>query len=149
MNDRIFRVLMLIIMIIFVSWLCFFIGLDFSLKTLLLVMAIDYILGVSLSIIGKSKHGDGNISSKVGYKGLVKKINMVLLVGLAVIIEDYLLVMGMHVKYIKDVTIVAFIVNESISIIENSKLAGLDMPNIFIKLVSIINDIKMNKKDKK
>ena len=149
MQNKILKVLILIIMIIFVGWLCFFIGLDFALETLLLVMVIDYILGISLAITGNSKHGDGKLSSKIGYKGLVKKINIVLLVGLAVLIENYLIAIGIQVKYIKDITIIAFIVNESISIIENSKLAGLDIPNTFIKLTNILNNIKLNKKDKK
>lgn len=95
------------------------------------------------------KHGDGKLSSKIGYKGLLKKINMILLVGLAVIIENYLVAIGIQVKYIKDITIIAFIVNEGISIIENSKLVGLDVPNIFLKLTNILNSIKLNKKDKK
>ena len=149
MQNKILKVLILIIMIIFVGWLCFFIGLDFALETLLLVMVIDYILGISLAITGNSKHGDGKLSSKIGYKGLVKKINIVLLVGLAVLIENYLIAIGIQIKYIKDITIIAFIVNESISIIENSKLAGLDIPNTFIKLTNILNNIKLNKKDKK
>lgn len=149
MQNKILKVLILIIMIIFVGWLCFFIGLDFALETLLLVMVIDYILGISLAITGNSKHGDGKLSSKIGYKGLVKKINIVLLVGLAVIIENYLIAIGIQVKYIKDITIIAFIVNESISIIENSKSAGLDIINIITKVIDILNNIKLNKKDKK
>lgn len=138
MQNKILKILILIIMIMFVGWLCFFIGLDFALKTLLLVIVIDYILGISLAIIGNSKHGDGNISSKIGYKGLVKKINMMLLVGLAVLIENYLIAIGIQVKYIKDITIIAFIVNETISIIENSKLVGLDIINIITKAIDIL-----------
>lgn len=149
MNNKILKILILILIVMFVGWFCFFIGLDFVLKTLLLTMIIDYILGISLAIIGKSKHGDGKLSSKIGYKGLLKKINMILLVGLAVIIENYLVAIGIQVKYIKDITIIAFIVNEGISIIENSKLVGLDVPNIFLKLTNILNSIKLNKKDKK
>ena len=138
MQNKILKVLILIIMIIFVGWLCFFIGLDFALETLLIVMIMDYILGISLAIVEKSKHGDGKLSSKIGYKGLVKKINIVLLVGLAVLIENYLIAIGIQVKYIKDITIIAFIVNESRSIIENSKLAGLDIINIITKVIDIL-----------
>lgn len=137
MNNKFLKVLTLIVMIIFIGWLCFFIGMDFSLKTLLLVMVMDYILGISLATIGKSKHGNKDLSSKIGYKGLVKKVNMILLVGLSVIIESYLIAIGIHVKYIKDITIVSFIVNESISIIENSKLVGLDCTIIIEKAIEL------------
>ena len=137
MNNKFLKVLTLIVMIIFIGWLCFFIGMDFSLKTLLLVMVMDYILGISLATIGKSKHGNKDLSSKIGYKGLVKKVNMILLVGLSVIIEIYLIAIGIHVKYIKDITIVSFIVNESISIIENSKLVGLDCTIIIEKAIEL------------
>ena len=137
MNNKFLKVLTLIVMIIFIGWLCFFIGMDFSLKTLLLVMVMDYILGISLATIGKSKHGNKDLSSKIGYKGLVKKVNMIFLVGLSVIIESYLIAIGIHVKYIKDITIVSFIVNESISIIENSKLVGLDCTIIIEKAIEL------------
>ncbi len=139
MNNKLLKVLVLILIITFVGWLCFFIGIDFSIKTLLLVMTIDYAIGISLAIIGSSKHGDGKLSSKIGYKGLIKKITILLLVGLGAIIDDYLVASGISFEYIKDISVVAFIVNEIVSIIENSRLAGLEIPDIFTKLIEILN----------
>lgn len=139
MNNKLLKVLVLILIITFVGWLCFFIGIDFSIKTLLLVMTIDYAIGISLAIIGSSKHGDGKLSSKIGYKGLIKKITILLLVGLGAIIDDYLVASGISFEYIKDISIVAFIVNEIVSIIENSRLAGLEIPDIFTKLIEFLN----------
>ena len=55
---------------------------------------------------------------------------------------------GVHVKYIKDITIVSFIMNESISIIENSRLAGLNIPEVFTRFIDFI-DTKFNNKNKK
>ena len=139
MNNKLLKVLVLILIITFVGWLCFFIGIDFSIKTLLLVMTIDYVIGISLAITGSSKHGDGKLSSKIGYKGLIKKITILLLVGLGAIIDDYLVSSGISFEYIKDISIVAFIVNEIVSIIENSRLAGLEIPDIFTKLIEFLN----------
>ena len=139
MNNKLLKVLVLILIITFVGWLCFFIGIDFSIKTLLLVMTIDYAIGISLAIIGSSKHGDGKLSSKIGYKGLIKKITILLLVGLGAIIDDYLVASGISFEYIKDISVVAFIVNEVVSIIENSRLAGLEIPDIFTKLIEFLN----------
>ena len=139
MNNKFLKVLVLILIITFVGWLCYFIGIDFSIKTLLLVMIIDYAIGISLAIIGSSKHGDGKLSSKIGYKGLIQKITILLLVGLGAIIDDYLVASGISFEYIKDISIVAFIINEIVSIIENSKLAGLEIPDIFTKLIEFLN----------
>ena len=139
MNNKLLKVLVLILIITFVGWLCFFIGIDFSIKTLLLVMTIDYVIGISLAIIGSSKHGDGKLSSKIGYKGLIKKITILLLVGLGAIIDDYLVASGISFEYIKDISIVAFIINEVVSIVENSRLAGLEIPDIFTKIIEFLN----------
>lgn len=139
MNNKFLKVLVLILIITFVGWLCYFIGIDFSIKTLLLVMIIDYAIGISLAIIGSSKHGDGKLSSKIGYKGLIKKITILLLVGLGAIIDDYLVASGISFEYIKDISVVAFIINEIVSIVENSKLAGLEIPYIFTKLIEFLN----------
>ena len=147
--NKFLKVLVLILIITFVGWLCFFIGIDFSIKTLLLVMTIDYAIGISLAIIGSSKHGDGKLSSKIGYKGLIKKITILLLVGLGAIIDDYLVASGISFEYIKDISIVAFIVNEIVSIIENSRLAGLKIPDVFTRFIEFLDNVKFNNKNKK
>lgn len=149
MNNKFLKVLVLILIITFVGWLCYFIGIDFSIKTLLLVMIIDYAIGISLAIIGSSKHGDGKLSSKIGYKGLIKKITILLLVGLGAIIDDYLVASGISFEYIKDISVVAFIVNEVVSIIENSRLAGLNIPDVFTRFIEFLDNIKFNSKNKK
>ena len=149
MNNKLLKVLVLILIITFVGWLCFFIGIDFSIKTLLLVMTIDYAIGISLAIIGSSKHGDGKLSSKIGYKGLIKKITILLLVGLGAIIDDYLVASGISFEYIKDISVVAFIINEVVSIVENSRLAGLKIPDVFNRFIEFLDNIKFNNKNKK
>ena len=149
MNNKFLKVLVLILIITFVGWLCYFIGIDFSIKTLLLVMIIDYAIGISLAIIGSSKHGDGKLSSKIGYKGLIKKMTILLLVGLGAIIDDYLVASGISFEYIKDISVVAFIVNEVVSIIENSRLAGLNIPDVFTRFIEFLGNIKFNSKNKK
>ena len=139
MNNKFLKVLILVLIIVFVFWLCLFIGIDFSIRTLLLVMTIDYVIGVSLAITGSSKHGDGKLSSKIGYKGIVKKITILLLVALGAIIDEYLVSRGISFEYIKDISIIAFMINESLSIVENSRLAGLEIPDIFTKLIEFLN----------
>ncbi|EIA28469.1 Phage-related holin, partial [Candidatus Arthromitus sp. SFB-4] len=83
-NNGIVKIGLLILILVFAIGLSLWIGIDFAIRTLILVMCVDYVLGLSLAISDKSKHGDGGLSSHIGYKGLVKKINMLLLVGVAV-----------------------------------------------------------------
>ena len=149
MNNKFLKVLILVLIIVFVFWLCLFIGIDFSIRTLLLVMTIDYVIGVSLAITGSSKHGDGKLSSKIGYKGIVKKITILLLVGLGAIIDAYLVSRGISFEYIKDISIIAFMINESLSIVENSRLAGLKIPDVFTRFIEFLDNIKFNSKNKK
>lgn len=148
MKNKIIRIGILILVLIFAIGLSFSIGIDFSVKTLILIMCIDYSLGLSLAITGNSKHGNGTLSSKIGYKGLVRKITILLLVGLGSIIDNYLLQNGIDFAYIKDVAVTGFILNEIISIIENAQLIGLKLPSIFSKLVEVLENLKSNKNKK-
>ena len=145
MKNNCVKIIILAIIILFVVWLGFFIGIDFSIKTLLIVMTIDYLIGMALAITGNSKHGDGGLSSSVGYEGLIKKIIILLLVGLIAVIESYLLSHGVQFEYIKDMAIVAFIINEVISVVENVKFAGLEVPEIFTKFIDNLKNIRLKK----
>lgn len=149
MQNKFVKILLLIIIILFVTGLCIFIGIDFATKTLLLVMAIDYILGLALAINGNSKHGDGKLSSKVGYSGIVRKITILLLVGVSALIDSFIIKSGFDFAYIKEIAVITFIINELISIIENARLAGVDIPDVIIQLIESIKNIKMKNKDKK
>ena len=149
MNNKFLKVLILVLIIGFVFWLCLFIGIDFSIRTLLLVMTIDYVIGVSLAITGSSKHGDGKLSSKIGYKGIVKKITILLLVALGAIIDEYLVSRGISFEYIKDISIIAFMINESLSIVENYKLARLKIPDVFTRSIEFLDNIELRNKNKK
>ena len=67
---------------------------------------------------------------------------MLLLVGVAVIVENFLIGMGLHVKYIKDIIVIAFVLNEIISILENSKLMGLDITHMVSQALKIFKNKK-------
>ncbi|EIA27203.1 phage lysis holin [Candidatus Arthromitus sp. SFB-4] len=67
---------------------------------------------------------------------------MLLLVGVAVIVENFLIGMGLRVKYIKDIIVIAFVLNEIISILENSKLMGLDITHMVSQALKIFKNKK-------
>ena len=99
---------------------------DGLIKALFIITVIDYITGVVKAVMRR------NLSSEIGYKGIVKKFMMFLIVGVANIIDEHLFVMltftGSDGNIMRDAVILFFIVNECISILENAVLAGVPVP---------------------
>lgn len=109
-------------------------GWDAAIGGLLLFMAVDYIMGLAIAIEKKSlKTSTGGLSSAVGFKGLVKKGVVVLLVLVAAQLDAVL-----GTSYIRDAVCIAFIANELISIIENAGLLGAPVPPVLANVVEIL-----------
>ena len=106
-----------------------------DLKILLLLMIIDLIVGFIISAVWhkSSKTKSGKVSSKVMFKGIVKKILTLVLVVVAYQID---ILLGYDV--IRHVAIIAFIVQEIISIIENITITGIKAPDIITKALDIL-----------
>lgn len=106
-----------------------------DLKILLLLMVIDLIVGFTVSAVWhkSSKTKSGKVSSKVMFKGIVKKILTLVLVVVAYQID---ILLGYNV--IRHVTIIAFIVQEIISIIENIAITGIKTPDIITKALDVL-----------
>ncbi len=84
-------------------------GYDTLLVTLITLIVLDYITGLIKGIYEK------NISSEIGYKGIIKKFLIVLIVGVSVAIQTIL----PQAIPLREITIMFFICNEGISILEN------------------------------
>ena len=112
-------------------------GWDASIVTLLIFMAIDYITGLLVAgVFHKSKKSEtGALESHVGWKGLVKKCVTILFVIVAVRLD---LIIG--TSYIRDAVCIAFIVNELISIVENTGLMGLPIPAVITKAIEVLRE---------
>lgn len=109
-------------------------GWSSDLSTLVICMAVDFLTGLIAAALCKSgKTDSGGLSSSVGFKGIAKKVGIMLLVLIAHRID---LVLGTN--YIKTAAVIAFIVNEVISIVENAGLIGVPMPAIFKKAVDLL-----------
>ena len=106
-----------------------------DLKILLLLMVIDLIVGFTVSAVWhkSSKTKSGKVSSKAMFKGIVKKILTLVLVVVAYQID---ILLGYDV--IRHVVIIAFIVQEIISIIENITITGVKAPVIITKALDIL-----------
>lgn len=94
-------------------------GFDVALISLLTVIVIDYITG----LLKASKNR--NLSSKIGFKGIKKKIGILCLVALSVAIDRVAGDSGL----IRTVIIYYFVGNEGLSIIENLGEIGVSIPN--------------------
>ena len=106
-----------------------------DLKILLLLMVIDLIVGFTVSAVWhkSSKTKSGKVSSKVMFKGIVKKILTLVLVVVAYQID---ILLGYNI--IRHIAIIAFIVQEIISIIENIAITGIKTPDIITKALDVL-----------
>ena len=102
---------------------------------LIALIILDYISGVIAAAVEK------RLSSEVGAKGIAKKIFMLLIVALANIVDINVVGDG-HV--LKTVTVVFYICNECISLIENAGRIGVPVPK---KLLDVLEQLR-DKDDK-
>jgi len=109
--------------------------------TLIVFMAIDFIMGLLLAgVFHKSnKSESGHLNSRAGWKGLCKKC-----VTLFFVLIAHRLDVSLNTEYIRTATIIGFITNELISIVENAGLMGVPLPEILTKAIEILK----NKGDK-
>ena len=109
-------------------------GMDGLIYVLLAFSVIDYVTGIMCAIDKKE------LSSSVGFKGIARKIIIFSLVGVANILDVYIL--G-HVGVLRAAVIFFYLSNEGISILENTSKLGLPVPE---KLQNILQ--QLNKEEK-
>lgn len=85
-------------------------GWDVILKALVALVILDYITGVLKGIYTKQ------LSSEVGFKGLIRKIVIFIVVATAVIVQS---VVGDAIP-LREIVIIFFVCNEGISLLENA-----------------------------
>ena len=109
-------------------------------------MAIDYVSGLTVAgVFKKSKKSEnGALESRAGFKGLIRK-GMALLVVLIACRLDLLI--GSR-SFVRDSVIIAFIVNETVSIFENMGLMGIPLPSAISKAIDILRDKAKETEDK-
>lgn len=110
-------------------------GWDAGLATLVMFMAIDYVSGLVVAGVfhNSKKTSSGALESKAGWKGLCRKGMSLLFVLIA-----YRLDLAIGSNYIRDAVIIGFIVNETISIVENAGLMGVPLPEVINKAIDIL-----------
>ncbi len=110
-------------------------GFDVAISCLLIAIALDYISGLIKAYICK------NLSSSIGFKGILKKIGVLILVMLSVLVDR---VAG-ETGAIRTLVIYYFVANEGLSILENLGEAGLPIPKKLKEALKILKK-ETNKK---
>lgn len=112
-------------------------GWDTSIITLLIFLAIDFVMGlICAGIFHKSpKTETGALESKAGWKGLIRKCITILFVVVANRLDVQL-----GTTYIRDAVCIAFITNECISIVENAGLMGVPVPKVILNAIDILKN---------
>ena len=104
-------------------------GVDIALQSLLIVIVIDYLTGIASAIYNKE------LSSKTGFKGIIKKFSYLLVVALSVVIDNLLGQSGL----IRTLVIYFFVANDGLSIVENMAEMNVKLPK---KLIDALEQIK-------
>lgn len=98
---------------------------DKLLSTLVILMVLDYVTGVIKAVYAK------RLSSEIGFKGLLKKITILIIVALGNVIETFT---GGGTA-IREIVIMFYIANEGISILENAAVILPNMPEGLKKIL--------------
>lgn len=100
---------------------------------LITFVCIDYITGMLAGAY------TGQLSSKIGYRGIAKKVMLFSVVAVAHLIDT---AMGIHV--VMTATIYFYLSNELLSILENAGRTGLPVPEQLKQAIKILKGEKKN-----
>lgn len=114
----------------------YFCGWNGAIEALLWLMVIDYISGVAAAYVNPNLA----LNSQKGFRGIVKKIMIMLLVAVAHIVDR-----AVGQAMAQAIVVWFFIGNEGLSIIENAAKAGLPVPE---KLKQTLEQLMQERIDK-
>lgn len=93
-------------------------GWDVALKTLVCLMALDYIMGVLCGL------KDKKLSSQIAFKGIAKKVAILIIIVVAVLADNLIGINGI----MRSLVIFFYAGLEGISILENGSKLGVPVP---------------------
>lgn len=108
-----------------------------DLNTLLILMAVDFIMGLLIAAVWKKsgKSETGALNSISAWKGLIRKG-----VSLLVVLVAHRLDVTLGMDYIRTGVIIAFITDETISIFENLGIMGIPLPPVITKAIDVLKN---------
>lgn len=99
------------------------------LQILLVFIIVDYLTGLLAAWY------EAKLNSKVGFRGIGKKIMILVLVAVAHSLDK---VLGGN-SFVQDAVIFFYLANELLSILENAGKTGLPIPSALTKAVAVLN----------
>ena len=123
------------------GWLGYFLGgYDGLLYALVVFMAADYITGVMCAV------ADKKLSSAVGFKGICKKVLILMLVGIANLLDVQVVGTG---SVLRTAVIFFYLSNEGVSLMENAAHLGLPIPEKLKVVLAQLHDRANDAEEKK
>lgn len=112
-------------------------GWDASLQVLIALMVADYITGVLVAAVWhkSSKSSSGTLNSVAGFKGILKKCAILLLVWIGVLLDQ-----SLGSAYARTAVVLFFVGNEGISLLENLGLMGVPFPAFLRRALEALRD---------
>ena len=112
-------------------------GWDASLQVLTALIVADYIAGITLAAIFKRsrKSKSGALSSAAGFRGLVKKGIIFLIIWIAELLDR-----AIGASYIRTAVVLFFVGNEGISLLENIGQMGVPFPTFLKRALEALRD---------
>lgn len=112
-------------------------GWDASLQVLIALMVADYITGVLVAAVWhkSSKSSSGTLNSVAGFKGILKKCAILLLVWIGVLLDQ-----AIGSAYARTAVVLFFVGNEGISLLENLGLMGVPFPAFLRRALEALRD---------
>ena len=111
-------------------------GFDVALSCLVIAIALDYVSGIIKAFYTKQ------LSSKIGFKGLLKKIGILILVMVSVLVDR---VAG-NTGAVRTLVIYYFVANEGLSIVENLAETNIPIPAVLKRALKAIKKEGTKKK---
>lgn len=105
-------------------------GNDILLKTIIILVVLDYITGIIKAVYLKQ------MSSQIGFKGILKKVMIFILICFSFLIQTFL----KDSIPLREIVITFFIANEGISLLENA--------SIIIPIPQKLKDVLLQIRDK-
>lgn len=118
-------------------------GWDEGLIALVVLLAVDFVTGLIVALVfGKSNHtADGACSSRVCFQGLMRKMGILVCVGLGALLDGVFNSAGVC----RTAVIVFFMGNEGLSICENLGLMGIPLPKKMREAFEVLRTEKEKK----
>ena len=121
------------------GWLGYFLGgMDGLMIALIIFMALDYITGLMCAVIDKK------LSSAVGFRGICKKVLILMLVGVANVVDVHVVGTG---SALRGAVIAFYLSNEGLSLLENAAHIGLPIPDKMKDVLAQLHGRTEEKKD--